>query len=119
MDLKDRRGQQQHQQRSLTRARCGKDPQYIASSLDTEECRVPTQKSYSSSETLKAFDHHDQRLVYGGCTVADLVHHKADEYNRQGGCLDQASMRSGWFLPMCLDWASMDGYGCSPCTEHA
>uniref|UniRef100_A0A673WCY5 Teneurin transmembrane protein 2 n=1 Tax=Salmo trutta TaxID=8032 RepID=A0A673WCY5_SALTR len=85
MDLKDRRGQQQHQQRSLTRARCGKDPQYITSSLDTEECRVTTQKSYSSSETLKAFDHHDQRLVYGGCTVADLVHHKADEYNRQGG----------------------------------
>ncbi|XP_029629809.1 teneurin-2-like [Salmo trutta] len=83
MDLKDRRGQQK--QRSLTRARCGKDPQNTASSLDTEECRVPTQKSYSSSETLKAFDHHDQRLVYGGCTVADLVHHKADEYNRQGG----------------------------------
>ncbi|KAK6299224.1 hypothetical protein J4Q44_G00307340, partial [Coregonus suidteri] len=82
MDLKDRRGQQQH---SLTRARCGKDPQCTTSSLDTEECRVPTQKSYSSSETLKAFDHHDQRLVYGGCTVADLVHHKADEYNRQGG----------------------------------
>lgn len=43
---------------------------------------MPTQKSYSSSETLKAFDH-EQRLHYGGC-VADLVHHEADEYSRQG-----------------------------------
>uniref|UniRef100_A0A672JS44 Teneurin-2 n=1 Tax=Salarias fasciatus TaxID=181472 RepID=A0A672JS44_SALFA len=77
MDLKDRR------HRSLTRGRCPKDPQYNTSSLDADECRVPTQKSYSSSETLKAFDH-DQRLHYGGC-VTDLVHHEADEYSRQGG----------------------------------
>ncbi|KAJ8014928.1 hypothetical protein DPEC_G00020860 [Dallia pectoralis] len=81
MDLKDRRGQRQPC--SLTRARCGKEPQYTSASLDTEECRVPTQKSYSSSETLKAFDHHDQRLVYGGCNMADLVHREIDEYNRQ------------------------------------
>uniref|UniRef100_A0A8C5E8U6 Teneurin-2 n=1 Tax=Gouania willdenowi TaxID=441366 RepID=A0A8C5E8U6_GOUWI len=77
MDLKDRR------HRSLTRGRCPKDSQYNTSSLDTDECRVPTQKSYSSSETLKAFDH-DQRLHYGGC-VTDLVHHEAEEYTRQGG----------------------------------
>uniref|UniRef100_A0A8C6TG23 Teneurin N-terminal domain-containing protein n=1 Tax=Neogobius melanostomus TaxID=47308 RepID=A0A8C6TG23_9GOBI len=77
MDLKDRR------HRSLTRGRCSKDSQYNTSSLDTDECRVPTQKSYSSSETLKAFDH-EQRLHYGGC-VTDLVHHEADEYSRQGG----------------------------------
>uniref|UniRef100_A0A8C5EEW8 Teneurin-2 n=1 Tax=Gouania willdenowi TaxID=441366 RepID=A0A8C5EEW8_GOUWI len=76
MDLKDRR------HRSLTRGRCPKDSQYNTSSLDTDECRVPTQKSYSSSETLKAFDH-DQRLHYGGC-VTDLVHHEAEEYTRQG-----------------------------------
>ncbi|KAI3351262.1 hypothetical protein L3Q82_005813 [Scortum barcoo] len=76
MDLKDRR------HRSLTRGRCSKDSQYNTSSLDTDECRVPTQKSYSSSETLKAFDH-EQRLHYGGC-VTDLVHHEADEYSRQG-----------------------------------
>ncbi|KAI4818960.1 hypothetical protein KUCAC02_004247 [Chaenocephalus aceratus] len=76
MDLKDRRN------RSLTRGRCSKDSQYNTSSLDTDECRVPTQKSYSSSETLKAFDH-EQRLHYGGC-VTDLVHHEADEYSRQG-----------------------------------
>ncbi|KAL0973835.1 hypothetical protein UPYG_G00211820 [Umbra pygmaea] len=82
MDLKERRGQQQC---SLSRARCGKDAQYTTSSLDSEECRVPTQKSYSSSETLKALEHHEQRLVYGGCSVADLVHRELDEYNRQGG----------------------------------
>ncbi|XP_047440563.1 teneurin-2 isoform X4 [Mugil cephalus] len=77
MDLKDRR------HRSLTRGRCPKESQYNTSSLDADECRVPTQKSYSSSETLKAFDH-EQRLHYGGC-VTDLVHHEADEYSRQGG----------------------------------
>ncbi|XP_042558734.1 teneurin-2-like [Clupea harengus] len=77
MDLKDRR------HRSLTRGRCaGKDLQFTSSSLDNEECRVPTQKSYSSSETLKAYDH-DSHLHYGGC-VSDLVHHEADEYSRQG-----------------------------------
>uniref|UniRef100_A0A3Q3ITT9 Teneurin N-terminal domain-containing protein n=1 Tax=Monopterus albus TaxID=43700 RepID=A0A3Q3ITT9_MONAL len=76
MDLKDRR------HRSLTRGRCSKESQFNTSSLDTDECRVPTQKSYSSSETLKAFDH-EQRLHYGSC-VTDLVHHEADEYPRQG-----------------------------------
>uniref|UniRef100_A0A8C9T6T6 Teneurin-2 n=1 Tax=Scleropages formosus TaxID=113540 RepID=A0A8C9T6T6_SCLFO len=77
MDTKDRRN------RSLTRSRCGKELHYTSSSLDSEDCRVPTQKSYSSSETLKAYDH-DSRLHYGGC-VADLVHHEADEYSRQAG----------------------------------
>lgn len=81
MDLKDRRN------RSLTRSRCSKDSQYNTSSLDADERRVPTQKSYSSSETLKAFDH-EQRLHYGGC-VTDLVHHESDEYSRQGGSAEQ------------------------------
>nr|XP_023677088.1 teneurin-2-like [Paramormyrops kingsleyae] len=76
MDLKDRR------HRSLTRSRCGKEFQFTTSSLDSEECRVPTQKSYSSSETLKAYDQ-DSRLHYGGC-MAELVHREADEYSRQG-----------------------------------
>ncbi|ROL47292.1 Teneurin-2 [Anabarilius grahami] len=76
MDLKERR------HRTLTHGHCGKDFQFTTSSLDNDECRVPTQKSYSSSETLKAFDH-DSRLHYGGC-VADLVHHEADEFTRQG-----------------------------------
>ncbi|XP_078267435.1 teneurin-2-like isoform X8 [Rhinoraja longicauda] len=76
MDVKDRR------HRSLTRGRCAKDCRYTSSSLDSEECRVPTQKSYSSSETLKAYDH-DARLHYG-TRVTELVHREADEFSRQG-----------------------------------
>ncbi|XP_060741578.1 teneurin-2 [Tachysurus vachellii] len=71
MDLKERR------HRSLTRNRCAKELQFTTSTLD-----VPTQKSYSSSETLKVFEH-EARLPYGGC-VTDLVHHEGDEYSRQG-----------------------------------
>lgn len=71
MDLKERR------HRSLTRDRCAKELQFTTSTLD-----VPTQKSYNSSETLKAFEH-EARLPYGGC-LTDLVHHETDEYSRQG-----------------------------------
>lgn len=76
MDVKDRR------HRSLTRGRCGKECRYTSSSLDSEDCRVPTQKSYSSSETLKAYDH-DSRVHYGN-RVTDLVHRESDEFPRQG-----------------------------------
>lgn len=76
MDIKDRR------HRSLTRGRCGKQCRYTSSSLDSEDCRVPTQKSYSSSETLKAYDH-DTRMHYGN-RVSDLVHRESDEFPRQG-----------------------------------
>ncbi|XP_067852200.1 teneurin-2 [Heptranchias perlo] len=76
MDVKDRR------HRSLTRGRCVKECRYTSSSLDSEECRVPTQKSYSSSETLKAYDH-DARLHYG-TRVTELVHRESDEFSRQG-----------------------------------
>ena len=76
MDVKDRR------HRSLTRGRCGKECRYTSSSLDSEDCRVPTQKSYSSSETLKAYDH-DGRMHYGN-RVTDLVHRESDEFPRQG-----------------------------------
>ncbi|CAI5766416.1 TEN2 protein [Podarcis lilfordi] len=75
MDIKDRR------HRSLTRGRCGKECRYTSSSLDSEDCRVPTQKSYSSSETLKAYDH-DTRMHYGN-RVTDLVHRESDEFPRQ------------------------------------
>ncbi|KAJ8337691.1 hypothetical protein SKAU_G00366570 [Synaphobranchus kaupii] len=71
MDLKD------HRHRSLTRGPCGKEVRYTS-----EDSRVPTQKSYSSSETLKAYDQ-ESRLHYGGC-MAELVHHEADEYPQQG-----------------------------------
>ncbi|XP_015274960.1 PREDICTED: teneurin-2-like [Gekko japonicus] len=45
-------------------------------------CYVPTQKSYSSTETLKAYDH-DTRMHYGN-RVTDLVHRESDEFPRQG-----------------------------------
>ncbi|XP_043925886.1 teneurin-2-like [Protopterus annectens] len=76
MEIKDRR------HRSLTRGRCGKDCRYPSSSLESDECRVPTQKSYSSSETLKAYDH-ETRLHYG-TRVADLVHRESEEFHHQG-----------------------------------
>ncbi|XP_078267434.1 teneurin-2-like isoform X7 [Rhinoraja longicauda] len=86
MDVKDRR------HRSLTRGRCAKDCRYTSSSLDSEECRVPTQKSYSSSETLKAYDH-DARLHYG-TRVTELVHREADEFSRQGRTITHSSSPS-------------------------
>ncbi|XP_016112561.1 teneurin-2-like [Sinocyclocheilus grahami] len=76
MDLKDRR------QRSLTQGQCGKDLHYATSSLDSENCHIMSQKSYSSSKTLKAY-HQDGHLRYGRC-VAELVHQETEEYVRQG-----------------------------------
>lgn len=80
MDVKERRPYC-----SLTKSRRDKERRYTNSSADNDDCRVPTQKSYSSSETLKAFDHDSSRLLYGN-RVKDLVHREADEYNRQGTC---------------------------------
>nr|XP_015201112.1 PREDICTED: teneurin-3 isoform X15 [Lepisosteus oculatus] len=78
MDVKERRPYC-----SLTKSRRDKERRYTSSSVDSEECRVPTQKSYSSSETLKAFDHDSSRLLYGN-RVKEMVHREADEYTRQG-----------------------------------
>ncbi|KAM5213833.1 teneurin-2 isoform 5-T9 [Hipposideros larvatus] len=86
MDVKDRR------HRSLTRGRCGKECRYTSSSLDSEDCRVPTQKSYSSSETLKAYDH-DSRMHYGN-RVTELVHRESDEFPRQGRPIPPTSSSS-------------------------
>ncbi|XP_034043467.1 teneurin-3 isoform X3 [Thalassophryne amazonica] len=79
---------------SLTKSRKDKEGPYTGSSADSEDCgigsqglRVPTQKSYSSSETLKAFDQHqDQtRLLYGTSKGhKEMVHREQDDYNRQG-----------------------------------
>ncbi|XP_066501358.1 teneurin-2-like [Hoplias malabaricus] len=77
MDMKDRR------HRSLTRGRCRKELHYATSSMDTDECHVDTQKSYNTSETLRAYEQDPGRLRYGGC-VAELVHHETEEYVRQG-----------------------------------
>ncbi|XP_060691053.1 teneurin-3 isoform X2 [Hemiscyllium ocellatum] len=77
MDVKERRPYC-----SLTKNRRDKERRFTSSSVDNDDCRVPTQKSYSSSETLKAYDH-DTRLLYGN-RVKDLVHREADEYTRPG-----------------------------------
>ncbi|XP_040001237.1 teneurin-3 [Xiphias gladius] len=79
---------------SLTKSRKNKEGPYTGSSGDSGDgaigsqgLRVPTQKSYSSSETLKAFDQHqDQtRLLYGTTKGhKDMVHREQDDYNRQG-----------------------------------
>uniref|UniRef100_A0A3Q4GSL0 Teneurin-3 n=1 Tax=Neolamprologus brichardi TaxID=32507 RepID=A0A3Q4GSL0_NEOBR len=68
---------------SLTKGRKDKEGPYTGKT----GLRVPTQKSYSSSETLKAFDQHqDQtRLLYGTTKGhKDMVHHEKDDFNRQG-----------------------------------
>ncbi|KAK7929739.1 hypothetical protein WMY93_006134 [Mugilogobius chulae] len=77
---------------SLTKSRKDKEGPYTGSSGDSEDCvlssqglRVPTQKSYSSSETLKAFDQHqDQtRLLYGTTKGhKEMVRHDQDDYTR-------------------------------------
>ncbi|XP_053702801.1 teneurin-4 isoform X2 [Synchiropus splendidus] len=75
MEVKERRPY-----RSLT-ARQDSERRYTSSSADSEDGK-PNPKSYSSTETLKAFDH-DQRMAYGS-RVKDVVHHEADEFTRQG-----------------------------------
>ncbi|XP_036051901.1 teneurin-2 isoform X9 [Onychomys torridus] len=128
MDVKDRR------HRSLTRGRCGKECRYTSSSLDSEDCRVPTQKSYSSSETLKAYDH-DSRMHYGN-RVTDLVHRESEEFSRQGSnftlaelgicepsphrtgyCSDMGILHQGYSLSTGSDADSDTEGGMSP--EHA
>ncbi|XP_062283031.1 teneurin-3 isoform X6 [Scomber scombrus] len=90
---------------SLTKGRRDKEGPYTGSSGDSEDCaigshglRVPTQKSYSSSETLKAFDQHqDQtRLLYGTSKGhKDMVNREQDDYTRQ----EQPPNHHGPILP--------------------
>ncbi|XP_018431727.1 PREDICTED: teneurin-3 [Nanorana parkeri] len=114
MDVKERRPYC-----SLTKSRRDKERRYTNSSVDNDDCRVPTQKSYSSSETLKAFDHDSSRLLYGN-RVKDLVHREADEYTRQGqnftlrqlGICEPASRRG---LAFCADMGLPHrGYSINP-----
>ncbi|XP_031243260.1 teneurin-4 isoform X7 [Mastomys coucha] len=75
MDVKERKPY-----RSLTRRRDA-ERRYTSSSADSEEGKGP-QKSYSSSETLKAYDQ-DARLAYGS-RVKDMVPQEAEEFCRTG-----------------------------------
>uniref|UniRef100_A0AAQ5YIW5 Teneurin transmembrane protein 4 n=1 Tax=Amphiprion ocellaris TaxID=80972 RepID=A0AAQ5YIW5_AMPOC len=74
MEVKERRPY-----RSLT-ARQDSERRYTSSSADSEDGK-PNPKSYSSSETLKAFDH-DSRMAYGS-RVKEMVHHEVEEFSRQ------------------------------------
>ncbi|KAM9477763.1 teneurin-3 isoform 5-T5 [Clarias gariepinus] len=81
MDVKERRPYC-----SLRESRREKERRYTHSSGgESDECRVPTQKSYSSSETLKAFEHDSQRLLYSG-RAKEREHRDTDEYSRPGVC---------------------------------
>ncbi|MBN3292066.1 TEN4 protein, partial [Polypterus senegalus] len=75
MDVKERKPY-----RSLT-ARRDTERRYTNSSVESEDSKLHP-KSYSSSETLKAFDQ-DSRLAYGS-RVKEMVHLESDEYCRQG-----------------------------------
>lgn len=75
MDVKERKPY-----RSLTRRRDA-ERRYTSSSADSEEGKAP-QKSYSSSETLKAYDQ-DARLAYSS-RVKDMVPQEAEEFCRPG-----------------------------------
>ncbi|XP_051920619.1 teneurin-3 isoform X7 [Hippocampus zosterae] len=46
-------------------------------------CRVPTQKSYSSSETLQAFEHDPARMLFGG-RLKETGRQESAEYSRPG-----------------------------------
>ncbi|XP_071773639.1 teneurin-4 isoform X6 [Centroberyx gerrardi] len=82
MEVKERRPY-----RSLT-ARRDTERRYTSSSADSEDGK-PNPKSYSSSETLKAFDQ-DSRMAYGS-RVKDMVHHEVDEFSRQDGAFQNHS----------------------------
>ncbi|MED6273363.1 hypothetical protein AMECASPLE_000471 [Ameca splendens] len=75
---------QRERERDCERDR-DRERRYTASSTDRDDgaCRVPTQKSYSSSETLQAFDHDPSRMLFGG-RVKEMVHKETAEYARPG-----------------------------------
>ncbi|KAM6973576.1 LOW QUALITY PROTEIN: teneurin-4 [Aplochiton taeniatus] len=90
MEVKERRPY-----RSLT-ARRDTERRYTSSSADSEDGKI-NPKSYSSSETLKAFDQ-DSRMAYG-TRVKDMVHHEADEFGRQGTDFSLRDLGFGEALP--------------------
>ncbi|XP_018420151.1 PREDICTED: teneurin-4-like [Nanorana parkeri] len=90
MDVKERKPY-----RSLTRRR-DTERRYTSSSAESEENKIP-QKSYSSSETLKAYDQ-DSRLCYSN-RVKDMVHPEVDEFCRSGGSFTLHELGLGEVTP--------------------
>ncbi|XP_063060855.1 teneurin-4 isoform X2 [Engraulis encrasicolus] len=91
MEVKERRPY-----RSLT-SRRDAERRYTSSSADSEDGGKINPKSYSSSETLKAFDQ-DSRLAYGS-RVKDVVHHEVDEFCRQGADFSLRDLGFGEAVP--------------------
>lgn len=83
MDVKERKPY-----RSLTRRR-DTEHRYTSSSAESDESKIP-QKSYSSSETLKAYDQ-DSRLSYSN-RVKEMVHPEVDEFCRSGEFQQQTDL---------------------------
>ncbi|EPQ17681.1 Teneurin-4 [Myotis brandtii] len=69
---------------------------YTSSSADSEEGKAP-QKSYSSSETLKAYDQ-DARLAYGS-RIKDMVPQEAEEFCRTGANFSLRELGLGEVTP--------------------
>ncbi|XP_044153260.1 teneurin-4-like [Bufo gargarizans] len=90
MDVKERKPY-----RSLTR-RCDTDRRYTSSSADSDESKIQP-KSYSSSETLKAYDQ-DSRLSYSN-RVKEMVHQEVDEFCRTGGSFTLQELGLGEVTP--------------------
>ncbi|XP_067842364.1 teneurin-4 isoform X8 [Heptranchias perlo] len=91
MDIKERKPY-----RSLTKSRHEKERRYTSSSVESEDCKIP-HKSYSSSETLKAYDQ-DPRLGYSN-RVKEEVHQESDEYCRPEGPASDSGSSSMEPLP--------------------
>ncbi|KAM4045531.1 teneurin-4-like [Anomaloglossus baeobatrachus] len=90
MDVKERKPY-----RSLTRRR-DTERRYTSSSADSDDSKLQP-KSYSSSETLKAYDQ-DSRLSY--CNrVKDMVHQEVDEFCRSAGSFTLQELGLGEVTP--------------------
>ncbi|XP_073425277.1 teneurin-4-like isoform X3 [Dendrobates tinctorius] len=90
MDVKERKPY-----RSLTRRR-DTERRYTSSSADSDDSKLQP-KSYSSSETLKAYDQ-DSRLSYSN-RVKDMVHQEVDEFCRSGGSFTLQELGLGEVTP--------------------
>ncbi|XP_064157702.1 teneurin-4 [Anguilla rostrata] len=102
MDAKERKPY-----RSLT-GRRDAERRYTSSSAESDDCKL-NPRSYSSSETLKAFDQ-DSRLAYGA-RVQDMVHQESDEFCRPGA--DFSLRELGFGEPMTSHPMAFRGYSAS------
>uniref|UniRef100_A0A4W4GLL6 Teneurin-2 n=1 Tax=Electrophorus electricus TaxID=8005 RepID=A0A4W4GLL6_ELEEL len=68
--------------RSLTAGRCRAESSYATPLPDVDDCRAASQRSHSSSETLRTYEQEGRPRFPG--RVAELLRHEPDEYVRQG-----------------------------------